>query len=173
MTDATFVMIVRDPMNKGSAFVNPLAAETQDEMDLCNRGKSNKIARLGAAGESLLKHPPSEEEKQIIHDFFINTVDRSALSFQARVKPKNSIWMEDAKLKTIVVCEPENRNPFYKIFGGYIMRKAFDLAWANAYVYGCRRPSINLMDDILFRAPVDIGSLLYMNSQAVLQKIPM
>jgi len=45
------------------------------------------------------------------------------------------------------------------------MRKAFELAWANAYVYGCKRPYITHMDDILFRAPVDVGSLLYMNSQ--------
>lgn len=147
-----------------------MAAETQEERDLFSKGESNKVARLGAAGESLFKHPPSEEEKRIIHDFFIKTVDHKALSFKARVKPENSVWMEDAKLKTIIVCQPENRNRFNKIFGGFIMRKAFELAWANAYVYGCRRPSINLMDDILFRAPVDVGSLLYMNSQVVLAK---
>ena len=167
--DATFVLVVRDPMNKGSSFVNPMAVQTQEEKEIFNRGESNKIARLGAAGESLFKHPPSEEEKQIIHDFFIKTVDHKALSFKARVKPKNSIWMEDAKLKTIIVCQPENRNRFNKIFGGFIMRKAFELAWANAYVYGCRRPFIHHMDDILFRAPVDVGSLLYMNSQVVSQ----
>lgn len=165
VTDANFVLVVRDPMNKGSSFVNPMAAETHEEKDLFNRGESNKIARLGAAGESLFKHPPSEEEKRIIHDFFIKTVDHKALSFKARVKPENSVWMEDAKLKTIIVCQPENRNRFNKIFGGFIMRKAFELAWANAYVYGCKRPFINHMDDILFRAPVDVGSLLYMNSQ--------
>ncbi len=46
------------------------------------------------------------------------------------------------------------------------MRQAFELAWANAYVYARQRPYIEFMDDILFQAPVEIGSLLYFNSQA-------
>ena len=45
------------------------------------------------------------------------------------------------------------------------MRQAFELAWANAYVYARQRPYIEFMDDILFQAPVEIGSLLYFNSQ--------
>jgi len=62
------------------------------------------------ANESLFKYPPSEEEKAIIHDFFIKTVDHKALSFKARILPDNSHWMESAKLKNILVCQPENRN---------------------------------------------------------------
>ena len=69
----------------------------------------------------------------------------------SRVKPDNSVWFEDAKLKNLVVCQPQNRNRlenvkeyeskplairFNKIFGGFIMRQAFELAWANAHVFG-------------------------------------
>jgi hypothetical protein len=45
------------------------------------------------------------------------------------------------------------------------MRQAFELGWANAYVYARQRPYIEFMDDILFQAPVEIGSLLYFHSQ--------
>ena len=62
--------------------------------------------------------------------------------------------MEDAKLKNVMLCQPESRNVFNKLFGGFIMRQAFELAWANAYVYaGKRRPYILHMDDILFERP--------------------
>jgi hypothetical protein len=46
------------------------------------------------------------------------------MSFKARVKPPNSVWFEDAKLKNLIICQPENRNRFNKIFGGFIMRQA-------------------------------------------------
>ena len=45
VTEATFVMVVRDPMNKGSSYVNPLVAETKEEQKLMDRGERNKIAR--------------------------------------------------------------------------------------------------------------------------------
>ena len=48
------------------------------------------------------------------------------------------------------------------------MRQAFELGWANAYVYARQRPYIEFMDDILFQAPVEIGSLLFFNSQVSL-----
>ena len=170
VTDATFMLIVRDPVNKSSSFLNPLIAECHEEKDFIKRGESNKIARLGRAKESLLKQPPLDDEKHLIHDFFMNTVDHKVRSFKARIKPENSVWMEDANMKTIFVCQPKNRNPYYKMFGGFLMRKAFELAWVNAYVYSGRRCFIVCMDDILFRAPVDIGSLLYMNTQVIIQK---
>jgi hypothetical protein len=51
------------------------------------------------------------------------------------------------------------------------MRQAFELGWANAYVYARQRPYIEFMDDILFQAPVEIGSLLYFNSQVIDQSL--
>ncbi len=53
----------------------------------------------------------------------------------------------------------------FQIFGGFLMRQAFELGWANAYVYARQRPYIEFMDDILFQAPVEIGSLLLFHSQ--------
>ncbi len=163
--EATFVMVVRDPLNRGSSYVNPLLVETEQEKALLERGERNKIQRLAASTESLFKHPPSEEEKALIHDFFIQTVDHKALSFKARILPDNSRWMEDAKLKNILICQPEHRNRFNKIFGGFLMRQAFELAWANTYVYSGQRPFVKHMDDISFKKPVPVGSLLYFNSQ--------
>ena len=123
------------------------------------------------------------------------------MSFKARVIPDNHIWMEDAKLKNVILCQPEYRNRFnkvwtlvfssldvlyelnfpheqlawfnlipankhlFQIFGGFLMRQAFELGWVNAHVYARQRPYIEFMDDILFQAPVDIGSLLLFNSQ--------
>merc|ERR1711997_414919 len=165
VTEASFVLVARDPLNTKGAVLNPLKVETDTEKELFEIGHNNMLKRKQCAKDSLFKHPPSEHEKMLIHDFFIQTVDHSALSFKARIKPENSVWMEDAKLKNLVICQPENRNRFNKIFGGFIMRQAFELAWANTYTFSKGRPFCLHMDDIWFRAPVEIGSLLYFNSQ--------
>ena len=165
VVEAQFVLVAKDPLNKGAGVVNRLQADTEEEKALLEKGQENYLIRKNQAKDSLFKNAPSEEEKELIHNFFIQTVDHAALSFKARIKPENSVWMEDAKLKNLVICQPENRNRFNKIFGGFIMRQSFELAWANAYVYAKKMPLIEFMDDILFQKPVEIGSLLYFNSQ--------
>lgn len=165
VTEALFVLVARNPANTGSAFINPLEIVTEEEKEIYNKGKENQVRRRTMANTSLFTQPPTEEEKVEIHDFFLKTVDHKAMSYRARVLPNNSTWMEDSTLKNLLICQPENRNIFNKIFGGFIMRQAFELAWANAFVYGQARPYCMYMDDIWFRAPVEIGSLLYLNSK--------
>ena len=38
-------------------------------------------------------------------------------------------------MKNIQICRPENRNLYNKVFGGFIMRQALELAWANTYMF--------------------------------------
>lgn len=42
--------------------------------------------------------------------------------------------MRDAKLENLVICYPVKRNLYGKIFGGYLMRTAFETALANAAI---------------------------------------
>jgi len=41
------------------------------------------------------------------------------------------------------------------------------IGWANAMLYCGAKPSVKLIDDIAFRSPVEIGSLLFLSSQVV------
>lgn len=51
------------------------------------------------------------------------------------------------------------------------MRRAFELAFANAYVFGGAKPLFLEVDDISFDSPVDAGDLLVFNSR-VLYTLP-
>ncbi|XP_068126156.1 acyl-coenzyme A thioesterase 9, mitochondrial isoform X2 [Hyperolius riggenbachi] len=163
--DATFVMVARDPENKRPAFVNPLVPEGEEEKKLFHQGEMNKLRRVAFSTASLLKMAPTEEERKIIHDIFLNTLDPRTVSFRSRVLPPNSVWMEDAKLKGLEICQPQQRNIFNRIFGGFLMRKAYELGWATACSYGGSRPYLVAVDDIMFQRPVEIGSLLFLSSQ--------
>ena len=47
------------------------------------------------------------------------------------------------------------------------MRQGYELAWANACLYSKTTPRLSVVDDITFKKPVVIGSLLFLNSQVV------
>ncbi|XP_042867568.1 acyl-coenzyme A thioesterase 9, mitochondrial-like isoform X2 [Penaeus japonicus] len=167
VTRAVFVMVARDPLNQGSAVVNPLVPETAEEKRLFHAGEVNKLHRKVIQQESLFRVPPNETEKSLVHEVFMSMANPEQLSFASKRIPENSVWMEDHKLKNLIICHPESRNIFNKIFGGFLMRKAFELSWANVSVFSKQRPRILHIDDIMFRRPVEIGSLLYLNSQVV------
>ncbi|KAK3896234.1 hypothetical protein Pcinc_000089 [Petrolisthes cinctipes] len=167
VTRAVFVMVARDPLNQGSAPVNPLVCETSKEKEIFHAGEVNKLQRKLIDAESLFKIPPNESEKTLVHQLFMGLTNPKERSFAFKSRPDNSVCMKDTKLKNLIICHPEDRNRFKKVFGGFIMRQAYELGWACAYTYSKQRPRVLHIDDILFRSPVEIGSLLYLNSQVV------
>ena len=56
-------------------------------------------------------------------------------SFSSRLLPDDCVWMDSTKLKNSIICFPQQRNIHNNIFGGFLMRKGYELAWANACVY--------------------------------------
>ena len=81
VTEATFLMAVRNPTNSGSSFVNPLAAETETERKLFDRGERSKIARYALKTDSLFNHPPTEAEKKQSMAFELSPFDHKLLKF--------------------------------------------------------------------------------------------
>ncbi|VDK77505.1 unnamed protein product [Gongylonema pulchrum] len=59
----------------------------------------------------------------------------SGHSVRGRILPPDHVWIHDAKLDDTIVCFPVKRNIYGKIFGGFLMRKALELAWANASIF--------------------------------------
>ncbi|KAJ3611316.1 hypothetical protein NHX12_021332 [Muraenolepis orangiensis] len=134
--EATFVMVARDPANKRAAFVNPLKPEGPEEELLFQQGNVNKKRRVELSTASLLKVAPTADERKVVHSLFLNTLDPQTVSFRSRVLPPESVWMEEGKMKGLEICFPQERNIFNRIFGGFLMRKAYELGWANASSYG-------------------------------------
>jgi acyl-coenzyme A thioesterase 9 len=164
---ARFVMAARNPMTQKGAVVNPLKPCGELEERLFKQGAENKKTRLEEASHSLLLTVPDEHERHTIHDLFKRTVDTKSGTFRVKNAPDNSIWMADTKLKNLILCHPEQKNAYHKMFGGFLMRQAFELAWANAAMYCKGRPMIKIVSDIQFRKPVEIGSLLFLSSRVV------
>ncbi|XP_059170721.1 acyl-coenzyme A thioesterase 9, mitochondrial-like isoform X2 [Physella acuta] len=170
---ARYLFVARNPIQNTAGVVNPLDPQTEEEIELFKLGEENKKIRQREGMQSLLKTPPTEEERLTIHDLFLSTVDLNSGTFKVRVKPENSVWMDETIKKSLIICHPEQRNLYNKIFGGFLMRKAYELAWANTSFHAKTRPNIcKIVDNIVFRRPVEIGSLLFLSSQIVYTKGP-
>jgi len=168
--EARFVMAARDAASgTKSAPINPLNLTSREEKHLYDLGESNIRHRAKHNQDSLFETPPTKKENEIIHKMFLSTIDHRARSFSARVKPENSAWMMDSKLKSVLLCEPKHRNDYNKVFGGLIMEKCMDLALTNTYNYtGCdAAPVCSHVDDVAFLKPVEIGDLMFFHSQVV------
>lgn len=165
LLEARIVNVARDPLNKRPAFINPLVAETDEERNELEGGNERTKARREQAQMSLLKSAPTAEEREIIHQLFLESLPPRASTFSQRVKPDDSIWMDETKLKNVIICFPQERNLYSKIFGGFLMRQALELAFANATLHCHGRIYIKAIDDILFRKPVEVGSFLFFLSE--------
>ena len=84
------------------------------------------------------------------------------------MKSKVRYKIRETKMGSINICHPQMRNIHNKVFGEYLMRKAYEIAWTNANLI-IGDPNIYLMelDDISFRHPVEIGSILEFQARSV------
>uniref|UniRef100_A0AC34RJV8 HotDog ACOT-type domain-containing protein n=2 Tax=Panagrolaimus sp. JU765 TaxID=591449 RepID=A0AC34RJV8_9BILA len=161
---AKFVMVSQDPETRKSVRNVPLLLETGRDEENFHLGEQAKNLRIAREKNSLLRTVPTGEERNILHALFLKTIDESSQSFERHL-PSGHVWMQDAKLKNAVICFPIKQNLYGKIFGGYLMRVAFESAWANACVFSHKRVRIAKVGNIMFRKPVEVGSLLLFSSQ--------
>jgi len=77
----------------------------------------------------------------------------------------HSILMSATKMQNAMIAQPQFQNLASRVFGGFLVRRAFELAFANAYVFGGAKPIFLEVDEVAFASPVDVGDLLVFNSR--------
>ncbi|KAK7249654.1 acyl-CoA hydrolase [Aureococcus anophagefferens] len=75
--------------------------------------------------------------------------------------------MASTSLRNALMCHPQERNTAGRVFGGVLMRRALELAFATAFSYGGAAPLTKALDRVDFVRPVDVGSLLALKSHVV------
>lgn len=121
----------------------------------------------------LEKSPPTSEEAAMMHQAHTEArkYDHSAVpaagSYTTR-KAEGSVdvvWMADTVLSSCTIMQPQYRNIHNKIFGGYLLRMSYELAFANASSFIHGKPLFIALDQVQFKRPVPIGSILLLTSK--------
>ncbi|TYI00900.1 hypothetical protein ES332_A11G164100v1 [Gossypium tomentosum] len=77
---------------------------------------------------------------------------------------RDSILLRDTRLENALICQPQQRNIHGRIFGGFLMHRAFELAFSTAYVFAGLVPCFLEVDHVDFLRPVDVGDFLRLTS---------
>ncbi|XVF72347.1 hypothetical protein PTKIN_Ptkin12aG0114400 [Pterospermum kingtungense] len=109
-------------------------------------GKAAPVNRLS---------PVTEHEKFL----FEEAEARSKLRKRKRVDRKETENGENA-----LICQPQQRNIHGRIFGGFLMHRAFELAFSTAYAFAGLVPCFLEVDHVDFLRPVDVGDFLRLKS---------
>uniref|UniRef100_A0A6U3EJP1 HotDog ACOT-type domain-containing protein n=1 Tax=Lotharella globosa TaxID=91324 RepID=A0A6U3EJP1_9EUKA len=160
---ANFTFVARDPETGRAAAVNKLIINTKEEQTLFDLADARQREKKGKRKKSKTQfdrqHTP--EQARRMQDL----LDKAApLKRMPALAPKDAILMYKTQLSNALTCQPVHQNIHGRVFGGFLMRRAFELAFATAHLFSGGRPQFLEVDDVSFKLPVSIGDLLQLES---------
>ena len=160
-------MVSLDPVTKRAVKVAAVRTDTDEEKRVFAQGAQNSGVRKQRGQQSLLKVAPNDEESDLIHALWQRQV-RYHDPNDALRKPDNVHFMDATKLNTASIMQPQYRNRHqFMIFGGFLLKQTFELAFCCAASVTHTRPKFVSLDPSTFQNPVPVGSVLYLTATVV------
>lgn len=170
--EAYFTFVTLDPETKKAIKISPLIPETDEERVHFELGAVKAQAKKDARKSRLqLGRPLSEKSLKNDERAAKLLADAGPLLRMPSLADPHTMLMDQTAQSNAMVAQPQARNLHDRIFGGFLMRRAFELAFATAYMFGGDKPRFLEVDDISFDKPVDVGDLLIFKS-LVLYTLP-
>jgi len=80
-------------------------------------------------------------------------------------KPGNVVFMDSTKMHSSQIMQPQFRNRHsFMIFGGFLLKQTFELAFCCAASFSHSRPTFLSLDPSTFDNTVPVGSVLYLTA---------
>lgn len=154
---ANFTFVARNPLTHKSFAINRLLPVTQQEWLDYRRAESfNAKKKLAAKDKSIIE--PTDEENRLVYDMWKD-------SRHLTPNHKNTKFMKDTTVTSTLFMQPQFRNRHsYMIFGGYLLRQSFELAYCASAAFSSAGPRFVSLDSTTFKAPVPVGSVLSMTA---------
>ncbi|MEW5304355.1 MAG: hypothetical protein WDW36_006971 [Sanguina aurantia] len=165
---AIFSFVHLDPVTKRPAPVAQLLPRTAAEQALfATRQALSERRRLARkAGAGLDACQPSQEAWAWMAPLLAQARRIHELPAVAE-NADSGIAMHLTSLQNAFVCQPQQQNTRGRIFGGYLMRRAYELGFATAYCFAGSRPIFVRVEQVTFTKPVSVGDLLRLRSWVV------
>jgi acyl-coenzyme A thioesterase 9 len=166
-------MVSLDPVTKKPVNIPSVRTDTEEEKRLYAEGEKNNKHRKERANRSLLKTTPDDEESNIIHAMWQKQLKFHDPNDTLR-KPHNVYFVDSTVLSTASIMQPQYRNRHhFMIFGGYLLKQTFELAFCCAASFSHARPVFVSLDPSTFENAVPVGSVLYLTATVVYTDPPL
>jgi acyl-coenzyme A thioesterase 9 len=159
-----FTMVSLDPVSKKPVNVAPLKLETDAERQLYARGEENYNTKKALKHSAITNKAPNAEESKLLHKIWTDSLAYRDAHNPAQ-KPENVTYMSKATVYSAQIMQPQFRNRHnFMIFGGYLLKQTFELAFTCAAAFSHTKPSFLNLDPSTFENPVPVGSVLYLSA---------
>jgi acyl-coenzyme A thioesterase 9 len=189
-TSANTAKVSLDPATKKPVPVNPLTTSTPEEKLLFQEGEANYNLKKAESKMALRKQTPNDEESDLIHALWLRQLDYHGTSplplpspihhltlpdpNTASRKPDNALWMASTEIQSVAIMQPQFRNRHnFMIFGGFLLKSTFELAFTCASAISHTRPTFIALDPSTFQNPVPVGSVLYLTATVAYTDSPL
>jgi acyl-coenzyme A thioesterase 9 len=176
---ASTTFVARQGVAKGGAVPVPvLVPSSVSEEALARAGALAAAERKARGATSLFRVPPTAEELSVLHELFLEAVGvdvgtagadegwaRAADQLHKAPRGRGVVFTDATRMTSTLVTMPQDRNIYGKMFGGFLMRAAYEVAWACGWRATGAAPRFSALDAVTFRAPVDVGTLLRLDAQ--------
>lgn len=107
---------------------------------------------------------------QLPNEYKLNQLDPNTPS---RL-PRNATWMSSTQIHSVQIMQPQYRNRHnFMIFGGFLLKSTFELAFTCASAFTHARPTFICLDPSTFENPVPVGSVLYLTATVAYTDSPL
>ena len=126
---ANFIFVARDSKTGKAAPVNRLSPETEHEKFLFEEAEArSKLRKRKTVDRREFENGEVNRLEALLAEGRI-FCDMPALA------DRDSILLRDTSLENALICQPQQRNIHGRIFGGFLMHRAFELAFSTAYAF--------------------------------------
>ncbi len=149
--EAYFTFVTLHPETKRAIVIPPLVPETDEERAHFELGAVKARARKEARRNRVeLGRPLSEQSLKIDARAKSLLEEAGPLLQMPSLADPNTMLISQTSQSNAMVAQPQARNLHDRIFGGFLMRRAFELAFATAYLFGGDKPRFLEVDDVSF-----------------------
>lgn len=162
--EAYFTFVATNPETRRPEPIAPLLPETFAEHKEFEAGRHrSEVKRLARkkAKEGLFVDAAIEQAAQRLWR------EAGPLKNMPSLANPNCVLVTQTEMETVEVAQPQARNMASQIFGGFLMRRAWELAYSTAYCFGGERPIFYQVDQVQFSMPVNVGDMLHFQSRVL------
>jgi acyl-coenzyme A thioesterase 9 len=161
--EAYFTFVATDLKTKRPIRIPPLQPETEFEQEQFKKGQQRAAIKKQArkASNANILDPDIERTAKAL------SKEAGPLLNMPSLANPHSILVQQTKLQSCEIAQPQTRNMANQIFGGFLMRRACELAYSTAYVFGGQRPIFYEVDQVQFSIPVNVGDLLNFHARVL------
>eukprot|EP01024_Parvocaulis_polyphysoides_P069302 TRINITY_DN8480_c1_g1_i2.p1 TRINITY_DN8480_c1_g1~~TRINITY_DN8480_c1_g1_i2.p1 ORF type:complete len:352 (-),score=45.42 TRINITY_DN8480_c1_g1_i2:303-1358(-) len=144
---AMFTFVSRHPVTKKAFPINTLIPQTDQEQQWFEEREEISLRRKAERA----KNQDKEGEMSIDQNWMQQILKQAgSLVELPALANGDSILMKDTCLSNTFVCQRQQRNMHGRIFGGFLMKRAYELAFSTAYKFCGSRPQFVSVDQISF-----------------------